>query len=85
MRIDARLKRLRLGASRHRLIGAALDKGQRSRGGASLLQPLPSTSRILNIPAAWSMLHAEVSGRTQSMGNANGDAPLTTHDEVTKI
>lgn len=67
MRIDVRLKRLRFGVSRHRLLGAALDKGRRSRG-ASLLQPLPSTSRILNIPAAWSMLHGEVFGDTRSTG-----------------
>lgn len=67
MRINVRLQRLRFGAAAGRVIGAALDKGRRSRG-ASLVQPLPATSRILNIPEAWSMLHAEVSGGTQKTG-----------------
>ncbi len=67
MRIDVRLKRLRLGAATHRVISAALDEGRRAQG-ASLVQPLPSTSRILNIPEAWSMLHAEVSSRTRKTG-----------------
>ncbi len=84
MRIDARLKRIRLDAAARRVIGAALNKGRRTGGGAKM-QSLPSTSRILNIPEASSMLHAEVSGRAWQVGNADAEAPLTTHEDVTKI
>ncbi|HEY9055565.1 MAG TPA: hypothetical protein VIN77_00270 [Aurantimonas sp.] len=67
MRIKVRLARFRLGTAASRVSAAALDKGRRSRD-EPLRQSLPSTSRILNVPEAWSMLHAEVFGKTRSTG-----------------
>ncbi|MEC5414625.1 hypothetical protein, partial [Aurantimonas sp. C2-4-R8] len=49
MRIEARLKRLRLGAAAHRVIGAALGKVRRT-GGEARIQSLPSTLPIRLLP-----------------------------------
>lgn len=84
MRVTVGMKRLRLGASVHRVIAAAGGKGGGFGEGGGL-EPLPSTSRIPGIPPSWSRFHTEGSGKVNDSGTTTASIRYPGYSEITKI